>query len=102
MGIVRIRIPPFLASMLDAPGADWLVLEHEIGEETTIGDVLAELACSYAKFTKVIYNPDVAQVGDQVTVILNDSLLQPDELARTNLGDGDTIVLLPAYTGGQR
>lgn len=100
MGRVRVKIPPFLASMLNPPECGWLVLEREIGKGTTIGEVVAELASSYANFSKVIFNPDVGPVGDQLSIVINDTLLQPQEVTRARLNDGDTIVLLPVYTGG--
>ena len=100
MGKVRLKIPPWVASMLNEQGSGWLIIEREIGEGATIGDLLAELASSYTDFRKVVFNPDIGKVSDQVIVILNDSLLQLPDVAEAKLNDGDSVSLLPVFSGG--
>ena len=86
--------------MLNEHGSGWFTLEKEIGKETTIGDLLADLAFSHTDFRKMVFNPDVGKVSDQVIVILNDSLLQLPDVTEAKLNDGDSISLLPVYSGG--
>jgi molybdopterin converting factor small subunit len=86
--------------MLNASGSRWLILEREIDEETTAGDVLEALASSYAEFRKTVFNPDTMRVSNQVMVILNGNLLRSAELTAVKLNDGDSIILLPVYSGG--
>jgi len=100
VGKVQLKIPPWIASMLNAQGSDWLILEKEIGEETTIGGLLADLTSSYTDFRKVVFNPYVGTVSDQLIVILNNSLLQGPDVTEAKLNDGDSVMLLPVYTGG--
>lgn len=100
MGKVQLKLPPWIAILLKAQGSDWLILEREIGEGTTIGDLLAELTFSYTGFRKMVFNPDVGKVSDQLIVILNESLLQGPDVTEVKLNDGDSIMLLPVYTGG--
>ncbi len=100
MSKVQLKIPPFLASMLNAQSSDWLIIENEIEEGATIGDLLVDFACSHTGFRKVLFNPDAGEVSEQVLVILNGSLLQEPEVAETELNDGDSITLLPVYSGG--
>ncbi len=100
MGRVQLKFPSSFAGMLNAQGSDLSVLEKEIGEETTIGDLLADLAFSYTDFRKVVFNPDTGKVGDQVNVILNNQLLQLPEVTEAKLSDGDSINILPVYSGG--
>ncbi len=100
VGKVRLKFPASFASMLNAQGSDLVVLEKEIGEGTTIGDLLADLAFSYTGFRKVIFNPDIGKISDQVNVILNDSLLQFPDVTEAKLNDGDSIIILPVYAGG--
>ena len=73
---------------------------REIEEGTTIGSLLDEIAISNAHFHKVVFNPDLGKVSDQVIAILNDSLLQLPEVAEVKLNDGDSIIILPVYAGG--
>ena len=100
MGKVQLKIPPWIASMLNAQGTGWLILEREIGEGTTIGDLLADLASSYTNFRKSVFNPDLGEVSDQVIVILNNDLLQLPDVTEAKLNDGDSISLLPVFAGG--
>ncbi len=100
MGKVRLKFPASFASMLNAQGSDLVVLEKEIGEETTIGGLLTDLAFSYTDFRKVVFNPDTGKVSDQINVVLNNSLLQFPEVTEAKLNDGDSIIILPVYAGG--
>ncbi|MFC2048558.1 MoaD/ThiS family protein [Chloroflexota bacterium] len=100
MGKVQLKIPPWVAIMLNEQGSDWFILEKEIGEGATIGDLLADLASDYTDFRKVLFNPDIGKVSDQVNVILNNNLLQSTDMTEAKLNDGDTVTLLPVYTGG--
>ncbi len=100
MGKIRLKIPPFLAVMMKSPDSDWLVIEYEIDEESTIGDVLNKLALHYPNFREVIFNPDLGHVCNQVNVVINDNLLLDQESTRTRLKDSDVIMFLPIHTGG--
>ena len=100
MGKVQLKMLPWIASMLNKQSSDWFIIEKEIEDGTTIGDLLADLAFSYTGFRKVVFNPDAGQVGDQVIVFLNDSHLQDSDVAKVKLNDGDTITLLHVYAGG--
>ena len=100
MSKVQLRIPPWIASMLNEPDSEWLTIEKELEEGTTIGNLLVGLALSYTDFRKVVFNPDIGRVSDQVMVFLNDSLLQGSDVTEARLNDGDSIMLLPVYAGG--
>lgn len=100
MGKVQLKIPPSLAGVLNTQSSDWIILEKEIAECAAIGDVLADLALSYTDFRKVVFDPDTKKVSDQVMVVLDDRLLQFPDMTEAKLKDGDSIVLLPVYSGG--
>ena len=100
MSKVQLKLPPFFASMLNEPGTDWLIIENEIEDGTTIGDLLEGLASSYPGFRKVVFNPDAGEVSEQVLVVLNDELLQEPDVSESKLNDGDRVILLHVYTGG--
>jgi len=100
VGKVRLKFPASFASRLNAQGSDLVILEKEIGEEATIGDILTDLAFSYTDFRKVVFNPDTGKVSDQVNVVLNNNLLQFPEVTEAKLNDGDSIIILPVYSGG--
>ncbi|MBA7627150.1 hypothetical protein ES703_34612 [subsurface metagenome] len=100
MGKVRLKVPPWIASMLNTQGSDWSILEMDIGEVTTIETLLAEIAINNARFRKAVFDPDSRQVNRLMNIILNDRLLQFSEVTETELNDGDTLLLLPIYAGG--
>ncbi len=100
MGKVRLKIPSSIADTLNEERSDFFICEKEIGEGATMGDLLADLAFSYADFRKVVFNPDIGKISEQVMVILNDSLLQFPDGTEAKLNDGDSVIFLPVYTGG--
>ena len=100
MGRVRLQITPSLAGIVNAQTSDWIVLEKEIGEGATLRDLLADLALGYTDFRKVVYNPETGEFGKQIMFVLNDGLVQPSDVSKVKLSDGDTIILLPVYSGG--
>ena len=100
MGKVRLRIPSSIADTLNEKRSDWFISEKEIGEGATMGDLLIELAASHADFRKVVFNPDIGKVSEQINVFLNDSLLQFPDVTDAKLNDGDSIMFLPVYSGG--
>jgi len=100
MGRVRLKIPPWVAGMLNTFSSDWLILEKEIGEEATVGNLLAELALDSPEFRKAVFDPDTDKSSGQVMVFLNNSVLRYSDIAETKLNDGDSVMLLPVYLGG--
>ena len=100
MGMVQLKIPPWIASMLNTPSSDWLILEKEIEKGTTIGNLLSELALSNNEFKKNIFDPDTGKCSGQAVVSLNKSVLRYSDVAETKLNDGDSIMLLPVHIGG--
>ncbi len=100
MGKVQLKMPPWIASLLNKQCSDWFTLEKEIEEGATIGDLLVDLASNHTDFRKVVFNPDVGKVSDQVLVFLNDNLLQFPDVTEVKLNDEDSIMLLHVYSGG--
>lgn len=100
MAKVQLKFPASFASILDAKGSDLVVLEKKIGEDATIGDLLADLASSYSDFRKAVFNPDTGKISNQINVVLNNNLLQFPEVTEAKLNDGDSIIILPVYAGG--
>ncbi len=100
MSKVLLKLSPSIAGMLNTQGSDPFVLEREIEEGITISDLLTDLASSEPDFRKVVFNPDVGKVSEQIHVILNGNLLQFPDVPETKLNDGDNLVLIPVYYGG--
>ena len=100
MSEVQLEIPPWVASMLNTPSSNWLILKKEIGEKATVGKLLAELALDNPEFRRTVFDPDTGKSSGQVMVFLNKSILQYSDITETKLNDGDSVMLLPVYLGG--
>ena len=99
MGRVRLEISSALACILNTKDSG-VIIEKEIGEWTTIGSLLADLVFDLNDSGGMVFNRETREVGEQIMVILNGSLLQLSEVAEVILKDGDTILLLPVAYGG--
>ncbi len=100
MGRIKLTFSPWIARKLGAQGSDHYVLEHEIEDGAKIGDVFTELALQEPDFRKVVFNPEIGNVGDQIHVVLNGQLLTFTEALETELHDGDLLFLITVFTGG--
>jgi len=100
LGKVQIKLPPWMANLMNAGDTEWFTLEKEIKEGTTVGELLTELARNHAGFRTAVFNPDAGSFSDQLVVVLNDSLLPQSEAAGVRLSPGDNIMLLQVYSGG--
>lgn len=100
MSKIRLKLPSWVATMIDAKSSGWLTLEKETGKDTTVSDLLADLAVTCTGFRQAVYDPDTGLVNEQINVILNDNLLTFREVSETKLTDGDTVILIPLYYGG--
>ena len=100
MGKIKLTFSPWIARHLGEQGSDQFVLEKEILDGANIGDVLTELASQEPEFRKMVFNPDVGHVGDQIHVVLNGQLLTFMEATETQLHDGDSLFLITAFAGG--
>jgi hypothetical protein len=100
MGKVRLEISPSFASMLNAADYKWIVLEKELEKWVTIGDLLSDLAFDNADFRKIVFDPQIGKMSDEIMVVLNGNLLQLSDITEIRLKDGDTVFLLPMITQG--
>jgi molybdopterin converting factor small subunit len=100
MGKVRLKITPSLACILNAQSSDWLILDREIRERTTIGDMLRDFTSVHTDFHKMVFNPATGKISGEIYVVLNDNLLQFPDVTETEVKDGDIVTLVPVYAGG--
>ena len=99
MGKVQLKIPPFFAYIMDPGVSDWFVLERDLKKETTIRDLLTNIAFINAEFRKAVFNPDEGTVSDRIDIVLNQKLLNSPSVD-IKLSEGDVVTLLPMYSGG--
>ena len=100
MGKIQLKIPPFFAYLMHPGTSDWFVLERDLEKETTIRDLLTNIAFTNAEFRKAVFNPDEGTVSDRINIVLNQKLLNFPSEMDIKLSEGDMVTLLPMYSGG--
>ncbi len=100
MGKIRLEIGSGLSDVISSKEPGPLVLEKEMPEGTTLGDLLRKLAAEHQAFGQVLFDPQTHQPSSSVAIVINDQLLQSLKGLDTSLKEGDTITLLPFLDGG--
>jgi len=97
---ISLKLPSWIAAKLGATSSGWLTLEKEVAEGITVSDFLMDMVLTYPGFRETVYDPDAGLATEQVNFVLNDRLLNFRELSQIRLNDGDSILLIPLYSGG--
>ena len=93
--MTRVRIPPTLRT--EVGGAR----EVEAGG-VTVGEVLADLAERYPGLGKQVLEDGTGEIAAFVNVYLNNEDVRTLQGLATPVGEGATLILLPAMAGGER
>ena len=89
-----VKIPPVLRAHTGG--------EAEVSAEgATVGDVLRSLAERHPDTAAQLFSPD-GELNRYVNVYLNDEDVRVLDGLETEVGSGDTLVILPAMAGGTR
>ena len=97
---IKLRLSSWVAAKLGDEHSGWLTLEKEVGEGSTISDLLAGIVMTYPGLREAVYSPDTGLVDKRINVALNDQFLNSREISRVKLSDGDTVFLFPSHWGG--
>jgi molybdopterin converting factor small subunit len=97
---VQVRILPWFSDIL-APGQHTsLLLEEELPSGSSLRILLARLAARYVRFDEAIYNPQADALHEAVVITHNGRLVPPATALDLALQNGDSVALIPAYSGG--
>jgi molybdopterin synthase sulfur carrier subunit len=99
MDTVRLEILPWLSRSFDGEGAARVVLERPIAEGATVRDLLDRLVAEYPSFHRTLYDSD-GELAGHISIILNDRLYELAGGLEAKVHPGDTVSLLPAFSGG--
>jgi molybdopterin converting factor small subunit len=99
-GRVRLEIVPWLTSPFGHGGASHLVLEEEVAGAVSLGDFLTSLVGKYPALGTAILDVDAGELFDHVSVVHNDTVLSSDTALDELIDAGDSLVFLPAFSGG--
>ncbi len=97
---MQVRVLPWFSKLL-APGQHTsLLLEEELPSGSSLRILLARLAARYARFDEAIYDPQGDALHEAVVVTHNGRLVSPEAALDLTLQSGDSVALIPAYSGG--
>ena len=99
MGRVRLEVMPWLSHALGAQDSR-LVLEEEIEEGETVGELLTRIATRYQRFGELVLDAETGRLTGHVSLTFNGRLLELLDGLQTKMRDGDSIVLVPVFAGG--
>jgi molybdopterin converting factor small subunit len=97
---IKLRLSSWVAAKLGDENSGWLTLEKEVGEGSTISDLLAGIVMTYPGLREAVYSPDTGLVDKRINIALNDLFLNSREISQVKLSDGDTVFLFPSHWGG--
>jgi molybdopterin converting factor small subunit len=99
MSTIRLEILPWLSRPFDGEGARRVVLQWEIAGGTTVRDLLDQFAAQHPTFAHTLYDAN-GQVATHVSIIVNNRLYELSGGLEAEVQPGDTVCLLPAFSGG--
>lgn len=92
--MATVKIPPVLRASVGG--------EKQVSAEgASVGEVLNALATAHPDTQTQLFSAD-GELNRYVNVYLNDEDVRVLEGLATAVGDGDTLVILPAMAGGSR
>lgn len=97
---VRLEIFPWLSRYLGEADDRRAVIEREIGEGATVGDVLTELASRNKALGAILFDGSSGRLAGHVSVILNGRFLEVKGGLEAPVRRGDTVRVFPGYSGG--
>lgn len=99
-GTVRLEIVPWLTQAFGDQGRSRLVLEEEVDGRVRLGDYLASLAPAYPGIGAAILDLDAGRLFEHVSVVHNGTILGSHDALEATIEAGDSLVFLPAFSGG--
>ncbi len=100
MARVELRVYPPFSYRISSKQVGALVLEQEINQGETLGDLLARLENGDHRAWQGIFDAQTGQLQPAVMSILNNTLLSRSVASQTPLSDGDQIAFRIIYSGG--
>ena len=97
---VRLVITPWLSRHLTQGSTGTVSQDRDVDEGATVGELLREVASQHPGFGAVIFPGGVGRVVGYVSVVLNDQFLELAGGMEAVLKPGDTVRLMPGFSGG--
>jgi molybdopterin converting factor small subunit len=100
MSRVQVEVMPWLSRYFAAEGYGRVILEREVSDGATVRELLEEITTQNQEFKDVLFNTKTGKLAGHVGLILNGRFLELAGGMETQLKPGDTLRLMPGFTGG--
>jgi molybdopterin converting factor small subunit len=97
---VKLQVFSWLTTALGAKDRTSFVEVLEVQAGETVRHLFGRLAAEHQDFAKYVFDRDRQDLTGRVSVLFNDRVLELVQGLDTEIEDGDTITLIPAYAGG--
>jgi molybdopterin converting factor small subunit len=97
---VELHVHPPFSYKMSSKKVGALVLEQEINQGETLGDLLTRLEDGDHQAWQGIFDAQTGEIQPAVITILNSTLLSRTAAPKTPLSDGDQIAFRIIYSGG--
>lgn len=100
MSSVHLEIMPWLNRYFHAERYGRVVMEKEVRDGATVRDLLEQITSQNQEFKRVLFDAKTGRLAGYIAVILNGRFLELAGGLETKLKDGDTIRVMPGFSGG--
>lgn len=100
MAKVKLHIYPPLSYKMSSKRVGALILEAQIEQGGTLGDLIARLDNENHEAWQDIFDAHTKKMHPAIRTLLNSKPLSPSVASHTPLSDGDQIAFLILYGGG--
>ena len=100
MSSVHLEVMPWLSRYFTAGRSERVVLEREMSDGATVRDLLEEITSQNQEFKEVLFDAKTGRLAGHISLILNGRFLELAGGLETKLRPGDTIRLMPGFSGG--
>jgi len=97
---VNVEVMSWLKEDFNHEGWDKLVFDQEILRDSSIMDLLQELAEKYPEFKQKAYNDSRHNLMDYCAIIYNGTFISALQDLDIELQEGDNVKLTPGFYGG--
>jgi molybdopterin converting factor small subunit len=97
---VKIEVFAWLTRYVGGDGGGRKFYTEELAPGESLRTVVRRMSRSYPALDHILWDPESGQLGAYVEIIVNDAFLGITHTMESELQDGDTITLLPAWDGG--
>ena len=100
IGRIRLEILPGISDAFGGQGSGHLLMQKNIEEGDTMGDLIRKLASEHKTFGDIIFDSKTNKISGFVAIVLNDRFIETQEGLDTKITDGDIVKLLRVIAGG--